>query len=121
MARIAGIDLPNKPLEIALTYIYGIGRTSARKICDKTKVDPRVRANNLTQDDINELRQVIENDYIIEGRLRTEVSMNIKRLLDIGCYRGKRHRLGLPCRGQRTKTNARTRKGKKKTVANKKK
>jgi small subunit ribosomal protein S13 len=94
MARIAGIDLPNKPLEIALTYIYGIGRTSAKKICDKSKVDPRVRANNLTQDDINELRQVIENDYIIEGRLRTEVSMNIKRLLDIGCYRGKKAPIG---------------------------
>jgi len=121
MARIAGIDLPNKPLEIALTYIFGIGRTSAKKICEKTKVSPRLRANDLTQEDINELRQVIEGEYVIEGRLRSQVALNIKRLFDIGCYRGLRHRKGLPCRGQRTKTNARTRKGKKKTVANKKK
>lgn len=121
MARIAGIDLPNKPMEIALTYIYGIGRTTAKKICEKTKIDPTMRANDLSHDDVNELRKVIENDYVVEGRLRSEVALNIKRLMDIGCYRGLRHRKGLPVRGQRTKTNARTRKGKRKTVAGKKK
>jgi len=121
MARIAGIDLPNKPLEIALTYIFGIGRTSAKKICEATKLDPRKRTKELTNDEVNELRKVIESDYKVEGRLRSEVALNIKRLMDIGCYRGLRHRRGLPLRGQRTKTNARTRKGKKKTVANKKK
>ncbi|WP_028974510.1 30S ribosomal protein S13 [Spirochaeta cellobiosiphila] len=121
MARIAGIDLPNKPLEIALTYIYGIGRTSAKKICEATKLDPMSRTKDLTNDQVNDLRKIIENDYTVEGRLRSEVALNIKRLMDIGCYRGLRHRRGLPLRGQRTKTNARTRKGKKKTVANKKK
>lgn len=121
MARIAGIDLPNKHLEIALTYIYGIGRSVAREICVKTKIDPHLRANDLSQDDINELRKVIESEYVVEGRLRSEVSLNIKRLMDIGCYRGLRHRKGLPVRGQRTSTNARTRKGKRKTVARKKK
>ncbi|OHD13394.1 MAG: 30S ribosomal protein S13 [Spirochaetes bacterium GWB1_48_6] len=121
MARIAGIDLPNKPLEIALTYIYGIGRPTAQKICEKTGIDPHLRANDLTHENVNELRKVIENEYVTEGRLRSEVSLNIKRLMDIGCYRGLRHRRGLPVRGQRTKTNARTRKGKRKTVANKKK
>lgn len=121
MARIAGIDLPNKATKISLTYIFGIGRTSAVEICKKTGIDPDKKTNDLTADEVNELRKVIENDYKVEGRLRTEVALNIKRLMDIGCYRGLRHRRGLPVRGQRTKTNARTRKGKKKTVANKKK
>ncbi len=121
MARIAGVDLPNKHLDVALTYIFGIGRTTARKICEKTKLDPFKKANDLTSEEINDLRNVIENEYKVEGRLRTEVSLNIKRLMDIGCYRGLRHRKGLPVRGQRTRTNARTRKGKKKTVAGKKK
>jgi small subunit ribosomal protein S13 len=121
MARIAGVDLPNKHLDIALTYIFGIGRSTAKKICETTKIDPFRRANDLTSEEINELRNVIENEYKVEGRLRTEISLNIKRLMDIGCYRGLRHRRGLPVRGQRTRTNARTRKGKKKTVAGKKK
>lgn len=121
MARIAGIDLPNKHVDIALTYIYGIGRTSARKICETTKIDPELRINDLNPDQVNELRKVIENDYTVEGRLRSEVSLNIKRLMDIGCYRGLRHRRSLPVRGQRTRTNSRTRKGKRKTVAKKKK
>jgi small subunit ribosomal protein S13 len=121
MARIAGVDLPNKHTDIALTYIFGIGVTSARKICATTGVDPEKRINDLSADEINKLRTVIENDYKVEGRLRTEVSLNIKRLMDIGCYRGVRHRSGLPVRGQRTKTNARTRKGKRKTVAGKRK
>ncbi len=121
MARIAGVDLPNKSVKIALTYIYGIGRGSAIEICEKSKVDPEVRMNSLSADDVNELRKIIENDYKVEGRLRTEVALNIKRLMDIGCHRGLRHRKGLPVRGQRTKTNARTRKGRKKTVAGKKK
>lgn len=121
MARIAGIDLPNKHVEIALTYIYGIGRTSARKICESVKIDPARNINDLSNEEVNELRKLIENDYKVEGRLRSEVALNIKRLMDIGCYRGLRHRRGLPVRGQRTRTNARTRKGKKKTVANKKK
>mgnify|MGYP000544758303 CR=1 FL=1 len=116
MARIAGIDLPNKPVRIALTYIYGIGHTSADAICNKTGVDGQQRMNEVPADDLNKLRSVIENDYIVEGRLRTEISLNIKRLMDIGCYRGLRHRKGLPVRGQRTRTNARTRKGPKKTV-----
>jgi small subunit ribosomal protein S13 len=121
MARIAGVDLPNKHVDVALTYIFGIGVTSARKICASTGVDPEKRTNDLTADEVNKLRTVIENDYRVEGRLRTEVSLNIKRLMDIGCYRGIRHRRGLPVRGQRTKTNARTRKGKRKTVAGKRK
>ncbi len=121
MARIAGVDLPNKHVDVALTYIFGIGVTSARKICATTGVDPQKRTNDLTADEVNKLRTVIENDYRVEGRLRTEVSLNIKRLMDIGCYRGIRHRRGLPVRGQRTKTNARTRKGKRKTVAGKRK
>ncbi|MBU0926926.1 MAG: 30S ribosomal protein S13 [Spirochaetes bacterium] len=121
MARIAGVDLPNKHVEISLTYIYGIGRTSARKICEAVKIDPYRNINDLSNEEINELRKLIENDYKVEGRLRSETSLNIKRLMDIGCYRGLRHRRGLPVRGQRTRTNARTRKGKKKTVANKKK
>ncbi len=121
MARIAGVDLPNKHVDVALTYIYGIGVTSARKICAATGVDPEKRTSDLTADEVNKLRTVIENEYRVEGRLRTEVSLNIKRLMDIGCYRGIRHRRGLPVRGQRTKTNARTRKGKRKTVAGKRK
>lgn len=121
MARIAGIDLPNKNTDIALTYIFGIGRTSARRICEKTGVNPETGINELSTDEVNELRKVIENDYTVEGRLRSETALNIKRLMDIGCYRGLRHRKGLPIRGQRTKTNARTRKGRAKTVAKKKK
>jgi small subunit ribosomal protein S13 len=121
MARISGIDLPNKPVKIALTYIFGIGRTGGVAICEKAGVDPNVRINDLTSDDTSKIRQIIDNEYKVEGRLRTEVALNIKRLMDIGCYRGLRHRRGLPVRGQRTKTNARTRKGKKKTVAGRKK
>jgi len=121
MARIAGVDLPNKHVDISLTHIYGIGRSAAIKICGKTGIDTEKRINDLSQDDVNKLRTVIENEYKVEGRLRTEVSLNIKRLIDIGCYRGFRHRKGLPVRGQRTRTNARTRKGKPKTVAGKRK
>jgi small subunit ribosomal protein S13 len=121
MARIAGIDLPNKHVDVALTYIYGIGRSSAVEICRKTNIEPDRRMNDLNSDEIAALRNVIENDYRVEGRLRTEVQLNIKRLMDIGSYRGLRHRKGLPVHGQRTRTNARTRKGKRKTVAGKKK
>lgn len=121
MARIAGVDLPNKQVKVALTYIFGVGMASATKICQETGIDPTVRINDLTAEEVNQLRRVLENDYKVEGRLRTEIALNIKRLMDIGCYRGLRHRRGLPVRGQRTKTNARTRKGKKKTVAGKKK
>ena len=121
MARIAGIDLPNKHVDVALTSIYGIGKTSAEKICKKAGIDPSVRINDLTAEEVNILRKEIENEYKVEGRLRTEISLNIKRLMDIGCFRGLRHRRGLPVRGQRSKTNARTRKGRKKTVAGKKK
>jgi small subunit ribosomal protein S13 len=121
MARIAGVDLPNKHLEVALSYLYGIGRPVAKIICKKTGIDPDKMANDLSPEEINQLRSAIESEYKVEGRLRTEIAMNIKRLMDIGAYRGIRHRRGLPVRGQRTRTNARTRKGKKKTVANKKK
>jgi len=121
MARIAGVDLPNKATKIALTYIYGIRRFSAVEICEKTKIDPDANINTLSNEDLALLRHTIEEEYKVEGRLRTEVALNIKRLMDIGCYRGLRHRRGLPVRGQRTKTNARTRKGRKKTVAGKKK
>ncbi len=121
MARIAGVDLPNKHVNIALTYIYGIGRSSANDICAKTKIDPNRLINDLSQDELAQIRNLIENEYKVEGRLRSEVGLNIKRLMDIGCYRGLRHRKGLPVRGQRTRTNSRTRKGKKKTVAGKKK
>lgn len=121
MARIAGIDLPNnKVVEVALTYIYGIGHSSAQKIVAQSQIDPSRRVHELTEDEITALRRIIENDYTVEGDLRSEVSLNIKRLMDIGSYRGLRHRRGLPLRGQRTKTNARTRKGHKKTVPNKK-
>ena len=121
MARIAGVDLPNKHIDIALTYIFGIGRSSAEQICRKAQIDTKRLINDLSAEELNELRRLIDNDYKVEGRLRTEVALNIKRLMDIGCYRGLRHRKGLPLRGQRTRTNARTRKGKKKTVAGKKK
>ena len=119
MARIAGIDLPNKHVDIALTYIYGIGRSSAEAICASAGIDTKRRINDLSAEEMNVLRKILENDYKVEGRLRTEVSLNIKRLMDIGSYRGLRHRKGLPVRGQRTRTNARTRKGKRKTVAGK--
>ena len=122
MARIAGIDLPReKRIEIGLTYIYGIGATRAKEILAKTGIDPDIRGKDLTDDQEAQLREVIEKQYLIEGDLRRSVAMNIKRLSEIGCYRGLRHRRGLPVRGQRTKTNARTRKGPKKTIANKKK
>jgi small subunit ribosomal protein S13 len=122
MARIAGIDLPrNKRIEIALTYIYGIGRTSARDICKKAEIEGEVKTDVLADSEVVRLREIIESDYKIEGDLRREVSQNIKMLMDIGCYRGLRHRRGLPVRGQRTHTNARTRKGPKKTVAGRKK
>ncbi|MFW6084135.1 MAG: 30S ribosomal protein S13 [Gemmatimonadota bacterium] len=122
MARIAGVDLPRgKRVEVALTYIYGIGRSSARDILNDTAVNPDVRVQDLTDEDVNKLRRLIDNRYKVEGALRTEQSMNIKRLMDIGCYRGLRHRKGLPVRGQRTHTNARTRKGPRRTVAGKKK
>lgn len=122
MARIAGVDLPReKRVEVALTYIYGIGHTSARKLLQKTGVNPDTRVNALTDDDVTKLRTAIEADYKVEGALRSEVAMNIKRLIDIGCYRGLRHRRSLPVRGQRTKTNARTRKGPKHAIGGKKK
>ena len=122
MARLSGVDIPNqKRIEIALTYIYGIGLTSAKKILAATGIDPDTRAKDLTDDDIAKLRDEIENNYTVEGELRREVGQNIKRLIDVNCYRGIRHRKGLPVRGQRTKTNARTRKGPAKTIANKKK
>ena len=121
MARIAGVDLPNKHVNIALTYVYGIGRSSASKICKETQIDPHTLLNDLSEDDLAKLRKYIDENYKTEGRLRSEIGLNIKRLIDIGSYRGLRHRKGLPVRGQRTRTNSRTRKGKKKTVANKKK
>ncbi len=117
MARIAGVDLPReKRLEVALTYIYGIGRPSADKILQEAEVAPETRVKDLTEDQVNKLRRVIEGSYRIEGDLKRQVSMNVKRLMDIGCYRGLRHRRGLPVRGQRTSTNARTRKGPRRTV-----
>ena len=122
MARIAGVDIPNnKRVEIALTYIYGIGRKSANDILAKTGINPDTRAKDLTEDEVAKLRDEIENSYTVEGDLRRDVAMNIKRMVEINCYRGLRHRKGLPVRGQRTKTNARTRKGPAKTIANKKK
>ena len=120
--RIVGVDLPqNKRGEIALTYIYGIGRSNANKILAKAGVDRDIKVKDWTDDQAGKIREVIGSDFKVEGDLRSEVQLNIKRLMDIGCYRGIRHRIGLPVRGQRTKNNARTRKGKKKTVANKKK
>ena len=122
MARIAGIDLPReKRVVIGLTYIYGIGKATAEKIVAEAGINPDTRAKDLTEDDIAKLRDEIENHYTVEGELRREVALNIKRLVEINCYRGIRHRKGLPVRGQRTKTNARTRKGPAKTIANKKK
>ena len=122
MARIAGVDLPNeKRIEAGLTYIYGIGWTTSRKILEKTGINPDTRVKDLTEEEAGKIRKVIENDYLVEGDLRRDVNMNIKRLMEIGCYRGIRHRRGLPVRGQKTKTNARTRKGPRRTVANKKK
>ncbi len=121
MARISGVDIPNKHIDIALTYIYGIGRSAAKKICEEAKIDTQKMANDLSQDELGKLREIIDKSYKVEGRLRSEIGLNIKRLIDIGSYRGQRHRKGLPVRGQRTRTNSRTRKGKKKTVANKKK
>ena len=122
MARIAGIDLPrDKRIEIALTYIFGIGRKTASDICAATGVDPDIRVRDLSEDDATKLREYIDHHYTVEGDLRRNVAFDIKRLVEIGCYRGVRHRKSLPVRGQRSKTNARTRKGPKKTIANKKK
>ena len=117
MARIAGVDLPrDRRVEVAITYIYGIGRSLARKILAQAKVNPDTRVRNLAEEEINRLREIIEKNYRVEGDLRREAALNIKRLIEIGCYRGLRHRRGMPVRGQRTKTNARTRKGPRKTV-----
>ena len=122
MARIAGVDLPrDKRVEIGLTYIYGIGRVSSNKILEKAKVNPDTRVRDLTDDEVKKLSEVIENEYTVEGDLRRQTALDIKRLQEIGCYRGIRHRKNLPVRGQKTKTNARTRKGPKRTVDNKKK
>lgn len=122
MARIAGVDLPkNKRVEIGLTYIYGIGRSSSRRILAQAGIDFDTRVKDLTDEQAEELRKIIDQSQVVEGDLRREIALNIKRLMEIGCYRGIRHRRGLPVRGQKTKTNARTRKGPKKTVANKKK
>ena len=122
MARIAGVDLPNeKRIEAGLTYIYGIGWSTSREILEKTGIDSSTRVKDLTEEEVGKIRKVIESDYMVEGDLRRETSMNIKRLMEIGCYRGIRHRRGMPVRGQKTKTNARTRKGPKKTVGRKKK
>jgi small subunit ribosomal protein S13 len=122
LARIAGVDIPkNKRIVIALTYIFGIGHPSAEKICAKAGVDPNKRTHALTDDETNRIRSIIASDYKVEGPLRTEIQMNIKRLMDIGCYRGIRHRRGLPVRGQNTKNNSRTRKGKRRTSPSRRK
>ena len=122
MARISGIDLPrDKRIEIALTYIYGIGLTTSQKLLKAAGINPDTRTRDLTEDEVVKLRDLIDKDVVVEGDLRREVSLNIKRLVEIGCYRGRRHRMGLPVRGQNTKNNARTRKGPKKTIAGKKK
>jgi len=122
MARIAGVDLPrNKRIIVALTYIHGVGRTTAEKILEKCGLDPNIRSDSLSEVDVRNIRQVIEDNYKVEGDLRREIQLNVKRLKDLGCYRGLRHRRGLPVRGQRTKTNARTRKGPRRTVTKKKK
>ncbi len=121
MARIAGVDLPRgKRIEIGLTYIYGIGRTISNRILSQLRINPDTKTDNLSESEINSIRKVIDSDYRVEGTLRTEVSMNIKRLMDLGCYRGLRHRRSLPVRGQRTSTNARTRKGPKRSAIKKK-
>ena len=122
MARIAGVDLPrNKRIEIALTYIYGIGRSTSQKILTKAQIDWDKKSDDLTEEEINRIRQIIDREYKVEGDLRSEVSMNIKRLMDLGCYRGLRHRRGLPVRGQSTHSNARTRKGPRRSVVGKRK
>jgi small subunit ribosomal protein S13 len=122
MARISGVDLPkDKRIEVGLTYVFGIGRTSAKKILEATGINPDTRVKNLTEAEETALREVIDKNYVVEGDLRRTVALDIKRLTEIGCYRGIRHRRGLPVRGQRSKTNARTRKGPKRTIANKKK
>ena len=121
MARIAGVDLPRKKrIEIGMTYIYGIGRTTSQSILSRLKIDPNTKTDDLTEEQINDIRKVIDSDYKVEGELRTQISMNIKRLMDLGCYRGLRHRKSLPVRGQRTSTNARTRKGPKRSAVKKK-
>ena len=121
MPRVAGVDIPNdKQARIALRYIYGIGPTNAIQICEKVNIDPNIRAKDLTEEELSKIASILDSDYVIEGQLRRQVQQNIARLRDIGCYRGQRHRRGLPVRGQRTKTNARTRKGPRKTVAGKK-
>jgi len=121
LARIAGVDLPRKKrIEIGLTYIYGIGRTSSQRILSGLSIDPNTNTDDLTEEQINNIRKAIDNDFAVEGELRTEISMNIKRLMDLGCYRGLRHRKSLPVRGQRTSTNARTRKGPKRAAVKKK-
>jgi small subunit ribosomal protein S13 len=120
LARIAGVNLPNKPVAIALTYIFGIGRTRASQICTKADVKLAMRINELGDDELSRIREIIDREYQVEGELRREVAMNIKRLMDLGCYRGLRHRRGLPVRGQRTHTNARTRKGRARPIAGKK-
>ena len=121
MARIAGVDLPRrKRIEIGMTYIYGIGRTTSQNILSRLNIDPNTKTDDLTEEQINDIRKAIDSDYKVEGELRTQVSMNIKRLMDLGCYRGLRHRKSLPVRGQRTSTNARTRKGPKRSAVKKK-
>ena len=122
MARISGVNIPSgKRIEIALTYVYGIGSTRAKKICKEAELEPNKRVNNLTEDELTKIRDIIDKKYTVEGDLRREISVNLKRLVDLGCYRGLRHRKGLPVRGQRTNTNARTRKGKSAPIAGKKK
>ncbi|MBR6729458.1 MAG: 30S ribosomal protein S13 [Clostridia bacterium] len=122
MARISGVDLPReKRVEIGLTYVFGIGLSSSRKILEATGINPDTRVKDLTEDEVSKLREIIDRDYTVEGDLRRNIALDIKRLMEIGCYRGIRHRKGLPVRGQRTKTNARTRKGPARTIANKKK
>jgi small subunit ribosomal protein S13 len=122
MARIAGVDIPReKQTQIALTYIYGIGRTTARKVLERTQVTPTTKVNALTDDEVNRIREIVERELLVEGDLRRQVRQNIQRLIDIGCYRGMRHRRNLPVRGQRTRTNARTRRGSRKTVGVRKK
>jgi len=121
MTRIAGVDLPNKPIWVALTYIYGIGRTSSKQILEQAKINPQIRANDLNETQVATIRKIIDENYKVEGDLRKEIQMNIKRLVDMGCYRGIRHRKNLPVRGQRTHTNARTRKGRRPPIAIRKK
>ncbi len=122
MARIVGVDLPKtKPIGVSLTYIYGIGRSSGLKICKEAGIDPTMRTSDLSDEQVRDIRNVIQQNYKVEGSLKTEVNMNIKRLIDINCYRGNRHKLGLPARGQRTRTNARTRKGRRRAIGGRKK